>query len=223
MNPARHHRATCQKGCPSDADNGISAAGEIDVVDYQGIPCGWRIATRAESCYDALWRADKLAVLKEDGAHSRVSWIPLGHIYANATVVDSERLEAPNPVPVHVDGRVAIIEGQVSSRKLLIPNEHAVFAAIEDQIGIKPTRAIVHKYAVLCIVGAALNHIEHNVLQAGSLSDLPVNAGSSSGRHTGNVNDQIADLPIELILVCVPVVWAVVRVSINDGHTREAG
>ena len=164
LSPARHHGTTCQKGCSSDADNGISAAGEIHVVDYQGIPCGWRIATRAESCYDTLWRADELAVLKEDGAHSRVSWIPLGHIYANATVVDSERLEAPYPVPVHIDGRVAVVESQVPSRKLLVTNEHAKAAAIEYQVGVESPGTVVHEDAFLCIVGAALNHIKDDVL-----------------------------------------------------------
>ena len=67
-----------------------------------------------------------------------------------------------------------MIEGQIPSSELLVSDEHPVVAPIEDQVREESTRTIVHKDAFLSIVGATLNHFKDDVLQAGSLSNLPL-------------------------------------------------
>lgn len=116
-----------------------------------------------------------------------------------------------------------MIEGQITGSELLIANEHAVVAPVEDQVGIKSTGTVIHEDARLLVAGATLNHFKDDVLQAGGLSNLPVNTGSTSSRHGCNVNDKIAYLTIEVILIGVPVISVRVWVRIDDGNAREAG
>lgn len=47
---------------------------------------------------------------------------------------------------------------------------------------------------------AIASHIEYNVLQTSSLSNLPMNTSASGDWHGSGVNDEIANLPVEVIL-----------------------
>ena len=116
-----------------------------------------------------------------------------------------------------------MIEGQISRSELLVSDEHAVVAPVEDQIRVESTRTVIHEDARLLVAGATLNHFKDDVLQAGGLSNLPVNTGSASSRHGCNVNDKIAYLAIKIILIRVPIITVRVWVRIDDGNAREAG
>ncbi len=47
---------------------------------------------------------------------------------------------------------------------------------------------------------AIASHIEHNILQTSSLSNLPMNTSASGDWHGSGVNYEIANLPEEVIL-----------------------
>jgi hypothetical protein len=44
------------------------------------------------------------------------------------------------------------------------------------------------------------SHVEHNILQTSSLSNLPMNTSASGDWHGSGVNDEIANLSEEVIL-----------------------
>jgi hypothetical protein len=44
------------------------------------------------------------------------------------------------------------------------------------------------------------SHVEHNILQAGSLSNLPMNTSTSGDWHSGGVKNKVADLSEEVVL-----------------------
>jgi hypothetical protein len=47
---------------------------------------------------------------------------------------------------------------------------------------------------------AIASHIEHNILQTSSLSNLPMNTSASGEWHGSSVNDKITNLPEEVVL-----------------------
>jgi hypothetical protein len=44
------------------------------------------------------------------------------------------------------------------------------------------------------------SHVENDVLQTSSLSNLPMNTSASADRHGSNVNDKVTNLSVEIIL-----------------------
>lgn len=48
-------------------------------------------------------------------------------------------------------------------------------------------------------------HVEDNILKRSSLSDLPMNTSSNIHRHSCEIDNEIADLAEEIILVGVPI------------------
>ena len=130
MGPRRNDRATCEDRCSRVADDSIGAAGEINIVDNERVASGWSVATRAEGRHYAFWRIHELAVLDYNAANCLICWA-VGHVYANATVVNGDGLEVPNPIPIHKYCGLAVVESQVSSRELLVPHEHAVITTVE--------------------------------------------------------------------------------------------
>lgn len=108
-------------------------------------------------------------------------------------------------VPVHEHSSLAVVEGQVAGSELLIAEEGSVFATVECQVGHEAARTIVHEDSLLCIGSSSIGtHVEDNVLERSSLGNLPVNTGSDSNRHRSGVDDEVADLAKEVVLVRVP-------------------
>jgi len=143
-------------------------------------------------------------------------------VETDTTVVDVHTLERPHPVPVEEDGSVAVVEGQVASGELLVAEESTVVATIEREVAEEASRSVVHEYALLSISCTSLNHLEDNVLETGSLSHLPVDAGCSE-RAAGEVNDKVADLTVEVVLVRVPVVTAIgIWITVNQSDALKA-
>ena len=73
-------------------DGGL-AAGEVDVVDDEGSAGGWDAAV-AVGCHYAFGSVGKGGVLEKDGSDGLVK-ATVGHVDADSTVVDRERLEGP--------------------------------------------------------------------------------------------------------------------------------
>jgi hypothetical protein len=68
-------------------------------------------------------------------------------------------------------------------------------------------------------------HVEDDVLERGSLSNLPMDTSTSSDRHVRNVNNEVTDLTEEVVLVCVPVTASIVsdliRSALGDQDSRS--
>ena len=80
------------------------------------------------------------------------------------------------------------------------------------------TRTILHEDPLLLVVGPAAAHLEPNVLQTRRLCHLPVQAGAGLWGLFGHIDDEVANLAEEIVLVRVPVAAGlVVRVGIDDG------
>jgi hypothetical protein len=47
---------------------------------------------------------------------------------------------------------------------------------------------------------AIASHVEHNILQTSSLSNLPMNTSASGDWHGRSINDKITNLPEEVVL-----------------------
>lgn len=105
---------------------------------------------------------------------------------------------------------------------MLTAEEGAIIASIECKVGHEAARAIVHEDADL-LARSALDHVEDDILQRGGLSDLPVNASALSQGNLSQIEDEVTDLAIKVVLVCVPVGASVcVRVRIDEGNALEA-
>lgn len=158
----------------------------------------------------------------QDGTNS-LRGDAVGHIDTNLAAVNGDILESPGPVPVHVDGGLAVLEGQVAGGELLVTEEGTVATAVEGQITHEATRTVVHEDTLLSVGSATVGaHVEDNVLQRGSLSDLPVDASTSGVVHGSEVDLEVANLTKEVVLVDPPVGAIIfVRVGVNDSHARE--
>lgn len=201
---------------------GGSAASEITIIDDQGAASGWDVAGLAKSCDDTLGCASEFAVLNNNRADGLVGG-GIGHVDTDLAIVDVHRLEIPKPVPVHEDSSIAAVEGQIASGELLIANEHAVVATVEDEIGHPSSRAIVHEDALLLIARATFDHVEDDVLEARSLGDLPVDSSASGRRHSSQINDEVPNLTEEVVLIGVPIGTSIlIWIRVNDGDSLEA-
>lgn len=147
------------------------------------------------------------------------------HVNTDVATVNVESVEGPDPVPVHVDSSVAVAESHVASSKLLTTEETTVLATNEHKISHEAAGAVVDKDALLDVVLAlVLNHLEDNVLERSSLGDLPVDTGTRSLGHAGEVDLEVSDLAEKVVLVGVPVVaLVVVGVAVDDGHAGKVG
>lgn len=204
---------------PSNSNSGTS---EVNVVENQGTTADGNAVGR-ESSDHSLGGVGELAVRDQDRSDSLV----LGrvrHVETDLAVVDVERLEGPQPVPVHEDGRVAVVEGHVAGGELLVAQEHAVVSTVESQVGHEATGAVVHEDTHLLVgITASLDHLKANVLQAGSLSNLPVDTGSGALRHSREIDNEVANRAEEVVLVGVPVgTVIVVRVGVDNSNTLES-
>lgn len=136
------------------------------------------------------------------------------------------------PVPVHEDSGLTVIKSQVPCSKLLIAKEGSVLAAVECQISHETTRTIVHEDALqrdqsshhhivyisylLSIGRSSISpHVEGDVLEGSSLSNLPMNTSTGSHRHGSKVEDEVPNLTIEVVLIGVPVPARTVSDHIN--------
>ena len=128
------------------------------------------------------------------------------------------------PVPVHEHSCLAVVECQVAGSKLLIAKEGSVFTAVERQVGHKATGSIVHEDALLSIGRPSVgSHVEDNVLKRSSLGNLPMDTSTSSDRHSCSIDDEVADLPEEVVLVRIPVNTSIrIRITINQSNASKA-
>jgi hypothetical protein len=124
---------------------------------------------------------------------------------------------------------LTVIESQISRSKLLISEECTEFASVEGQISHETTGTVIHEdtlqscqkaldgcrncdtkdapvtlkvLAYLLGIGSSSigSHVENDILQASSLSNLPMNASASGYWHSSGVNDEVANLPEEVVL-----------------------
>lgn len=128
------------------------------------------------------------------------------------------------PVPVHEDSGLAVVKSQVARSKLLIAKEGSVLAAVECQVGHEAARSVIHEDTLLGIGSSSVGaHVEDNVLEGSSLSDLPVDTGTCSNRHSRGVDDEVADLTEEVVLVRIPVYASIsIRIAVNQSNASKA-
>lgn len=194
----------------------------IDVLNDQGAVGGALISV-VNGCNSDRGVAD-LGVHDQHGANGLRRSTAVGHINADGTAVNLESVEGPCPVPVHEDGGLAVLELEVAAGELLGSEESTVLATVEGEVGHEATGAVIHEDTDLGEGVAAIgSHVENDVLETGGLGNLPVDTGTGSGGHRGQVDDEVADLAEEVVLVGEPVDASVsVRVCVNDGHADEA-
>jgi hypothetical protein len=100
---------------------------------------------------------------------------------------------------------LTIIKRQVASGELLVAEESSIFATVECQVSHEATRSVVHKDSLLGVGGSSIGtHIKYDVLKRSSLGNLPMNTSTDSDRHRSGVDDEVADLTVEIVLISVP-------------------
>lgn len=223
LNPASHNRSAFEDGVPTDTGHGHIGAGKIDILKDQH-PAAHGNTVLRERGDNARGSVGYRAVEQKNGANCLILR-RVGHIETDLAVVDGDGLEGPGPVPVHENSRVAVVEAQVAGGELLVANEHAVVAAIEGQVGHETTGAVVHEDTLLLVgVAASPDHLEADVLQAGCLTDLPVDTSTAVHRHGPEVDDKVANGAEEVVLVGVPIGAVIlVRVGVNHRHACKVG
>ena len=94
-----------------------------------------------------------------------------------------------------------------------------------DNTDHKTTGTIVHKDTKLLVGASTISaHVEDNILQTGSLCNLPVNASTVGKWHGREVNVKVPDLTEEVVLVSKPVDSTIlIWVGIDDSHASEVG
>lgn len=94
-----------------------------------------------------------------------------------------------------------------------------------DNTDHETTGTIVHKYTQLLIGASTISaHVEDNILQTGSLCNLPVNTSTVSEWHGREINVEVSDLTEEVVLVGEPVDSTIfIWVGIDDSHASEVG
>lgn len=79
---------------------------------------------------------------------------------------------------------------------------------------------------MLPVVTSTSNHLEANVLQTGGLGNLPVNTRPRVRGQGGQVDDEVTNLPEEIVLIGVPilsplVIW--IRIDDRNPHKGRSG
>lgn len=144
-------------------NSGGDTSSHVDIVKDEGA-VGTSLGSDVAGV-DTDGRVADLGVQEENRAHS-LGGDAGGHIQTDLAVVDGDVLESPSPVPVHEDGSVASVEGQVAGGELLVAKESTVTATVEGQIAHETSRAIVHEDTLLRIGRGGVGvHVENNVLQ----------------------------------------------------------
>lgn len=195
---------------------------EVDIVDDE-CATGVGDAVRSERSVDTNGSVGKLAVEKEDGADGLVGGA-VSHVETELAVVDEDALQRPQPVPVHENGSTAAVEGHVASSELLRTEEGSDGATVEGQVRHESSRAVILEDTLLLGTSLALGHLKPEVLERGGLRNLPVNTSGDLGG--GDVDDKVADLAVEVVLIGEPVgaiATGDIRIRINQAHALEAG
>jgi hypothetical protein len=222
LSPGLDLGAALDKDVAGSADDSRLRAGEVNVLQDQSTTSHGDTVL-SEGSVDTDGSVDKLAVEHEDGADGLVGGA-VGHVETNLAVVDEDALHGPEPVPVHVDGGAAVVEGHVAGSELLRAEESTDTTTVEGEVSHETTGAVVLEDTLLVLAGVALGHLKTDVLERGGLRDLPVNTSGSLGSR--NVNDEVADLTVEVVLVGEPVgtitTWDI-RICVHDSHALEGG
>src|SRR4051794_22353797 len=70
---------------------------------------------------------------------------------------------------------------------------------------------VVHKDTLLPIITASSSHhLKTDILKTCSLSNLPMNTSTSGHRNSSEINNKVADLAKEVILVGVPIISIII-------------
>lgn len=105
---------------------------------------------------------------------------------------------------------------------MLISEKHAVVPAIEGQIGHEASGAVIHEYALLLVVITAFDHLKTNVLETCGLRNLPMDTRTTCRRHGCQINDEVANLAEEVVLIGIPVgPCIIVGVAVHDCDALE--
>lgn len=203
--------------------NSLLRTREVNVVQNEGAIGLGRIGVVGS--LDTGGGVGKNAVNHQDRPDSLTLRPTVGHVNTDLAVVDVNVLESPSPVPVHVDGSLAAVEGEVAGSELLIAKEGTILATIESKINHETAGAVVHEDTQLLVRGTTvLTHVEDNIVQTGGLGDLPVDAGTLVEWHVLDVDDKVANLAEEVVLVGPPVAAVIlVGISVNHGHAFKVG
>ena len=119
LGPRRNFGATSEDGSAVLVHNCVCGPREINIVKYESTSSSWYIGSLGKGSDYAFRCTREAAVLDDDGANRLVVWT-VGHVHADAAVVDANRFESPNPVPVHEDGGLYVVEFEIAGCKLLI-------------------------------------------------------------------------------------------------------
>lgn len=194
------------------------ASTKVNIVENERTT-GSGDAVLCEGRVDSNGSVDKLAIEQKDRADGLVGRA-IGHVKSNLAVVDGDALVREDPVPVLEDGSTAVVEGHVADSKLLGAEEGTDGATVESEVGHEATGAVVLKDAFLLSTSVTLGHLENNVLKTGGLRNLPMDTGSNLGGR--DINDKVADLAVEVVLVGVPIgavaSWDI-GIRIDHAHT----
>ena len=135
LGPRADKSTTSENLSPIRASDGHLRAGKVDVINDEGASRCWRTvaAERGQNTYGSICHC----AVHEHYAANILGTVLEGrsHVNTDSAIVDVDGFESPQPVPVHVDGGVAVVEGHVSAGELLIAEKGTVVASVEYQIG----------------------------------------------------------------------------------------
>lgn len=94
-----------------------------------------------------------------------------------------------------------------------------------DNTDHETTGTIVHKDTKLLVGAPTISaHVEDDILQTGSLRNLPVNSSTVGEWHASKINVEVSDLTEKVVLVGKPIDSTIlIWVGINDSHASEVG
>lgn len=201
-----------------------TCAWEVDVVK-QECTTGFWLGICAIRSGDANLGVADYTVHDNGRADSFIDRVCGRHVQTDLTVLNVERLECPQPVPLERDSSIATVEREISGCELLTTKEGTDVATLEGDVSHEHARTVLHHNASLFASGSGRLHVKENILHTACLRNLPVNtidifAIGTSFWHLSHIDDKVSDLTIEVVLVCVPIlaiaignVWISVKKS----------
>ena len=96
----------------------------------------WRNVVTAKNGQYTCFGIANRAIEEQNTPHTLVAPTspPRSHVDADIAAINIDGFQRPQPVPVHVDGCVAVVERHIASGKLLVTKESAVVTAVKYKI-----------------------------------------------------------------------------------------